>query len=89
MPTARPRIVVTETDELARVLEMARRRWPADASSPSRLLLHLVEAGRVAIAGEERQFIEERRRVIRSNAGSGTGLYEPGYLDQLRDDWPA
>jgi hypothetical protein len=89
VPTARPRIVVTETDELARVLEAARRRWPADASSPSRLLLHLVEAGRDAIAEEERRFVEERREVIRSNAGAGTGLYEPGYLEQLREDWPA
>jgi hypothetical protein len=89
MPTARPRIVVTETDELARVLDVARRRWPADAGSPSRLLLRLVEAGGKAIAEEERQLIEERREVIRSNAGSGTGLYQPGDLEQLREDWPA
>jgi hypothetical protein len=89
MPTARPRIVVTETDELARVLDLARKRWPADASSPSRLLLHLVEAGRDAIAEEERHIVEERREVIRANAGAGSGLYDPGYLEQLREDWPA
>lgn len=88
MPTTRPRIVLTETDQLADALGLARRRWPADADSASRLLLHLVEAGRRAIAEEDRQIVEERRTVIQVNAGAGTGLYEPDYLDRLRQDWP-
>ncbi|MGB6771065.1 MAG: AbrB/MazE/SpoVT family DNA-binding domain-containing protein [Candidatus Dormiibacterota bacterium] len=30
---------------------------------------------------------ERRERAIRQEAGSLTGLYEPGYLDRLRDEW--
>lgn len=30
---------------------------------------------------------ERRRRAIRRVAGALTGLYEPGYLDRLRDEW--
>ncbi|WP_161606205.1 hypothetical protein [Microlunatus speluncae] len=88
MPTTRPRIVLTETDELAETLGLARRRWPADADSASRLLLHLVEAGRRAIAEEDRQVIADRRAVIETNAGAGTGLYDRDDLERLREDWP-
>jgi AbrB family looped-hinge helix DNA binding protein len=30
---------------------------------------------------------ERRRRAIREVAGSMPGVYEPGYLDKLRDAW--
>ncbi len=30
---------------------------------------------------------ERRRRAIQLAAGTLTGLYEPGYLDHLRDEW--
>jgi bifunctional DNA-binding transcriptional regulator/antitoxin component of YhaV-PrlF toxin-antitoxin module len=29
----------------------------------------------------------DRRRAIEETAGSLTGVYEPGYLDRLRDEW--
>jgi AbrB family looped-hinge helix DNA binding protein len=30
---------------------------------------------------------EKRLKAIRETAGSMTGVYEPGYLEQLRDEW--
>ncbi len=30
---------------------------------------------------------ERRLRAIDETAGSLTGMYEPGYLDRLRDEW--
>jgi hypothetical protein len=56
MPTSRHRIVLTETDELAAALELAAKRWPLDAGSGSKLLLHLVRAGEQAL-GRERERI--------------------------------
>lgn len=30
---------------------------------------------------------DRRREALRKYAGSFTGLYPPGYLDRLRDEW--
>src|ERR1019366_8168817 len=41
VPTTRPRHVITETDEIARAIDDAAKRWPEDRNSRARLLLHL------------------------------------------------
>jgi hypothetical protein len=41
-------------------------------------------------AGRERdEQTEHRREAIRRTSGGLTGVYEPGHLERLRDDWPA
>jgi hypothetical protein len=52
MPTTRPRHLITETDQVAKALDDAARRWPEDRHSRARLLLHLVEEGHRALVGE-------------------------------------
>jgi len=37
-------------------------------------------------AGEARR--QRRRKAIAELIGSLTGVYEPGYIDALRQDWP-
>jgi hypothetical protein len=86
MPTRRPRLTVTETDELAAALHAAAARWP-DVGSRRELLLRLVERGRIVI---EREIdVERRRAAIRSTSGALTGSYESHYRERLGDDWPA
>jgi hypothetical protein len=87
MPTSRPRHTLTETDELAAALDAAARRWPDDAASRSRLLLRLVEAGARAIDEEHRH--ARRRAAVDRTHGQFRGVYGPGYLERLRDEWPA
>lgn len=88
MPTTRPRLTLTETDELATALDAAGRRWPQDAGSRARLLLRLVEAGRRAI-GEERERERARRHeAVQHTAGAMTGVYPHRYLERLRNEWP-
>ncbi len=82
MPTSRPRHTITETDELARLLDDAARRWPGE--SRARLLVRLAEEGHRA--HEDR--IEKRREAIRRTSGMFTGMYPPGYLAELRKGWP-
>lgn len=86
MPTARARYAITETPAISRALEAARRKWPEDSTRPSRLILRLVEEGVQSIEPELEQRRQERLRAIRELAG--TGSYPPGYLEELRSDWP-
>lgn len=88
VPTSRPRHTVTETDELARALDAAAARWPDEKEARTRLLLRLVEVGHRAIEEDDEARAERRRKVIERDAGKFTGLYPPGYLKQLRDEWP-
>ncbi len=42
--------------------------------------------GQIILTPQE-GLVERRERAIRQAAGALTGLYGPGYLDRLRDEW--
>ncbi|WP_295824286.1 hypothetical protein [uncultured Microbacterium sp.] len=86
MPTTRPRTQVTHTDEVEEALRIARSRWPDE--SPSALIAHLVVAGAHALRVEEGQRDDARSRRIDVAIGRFAGIYGPGYLPDLRADWP-
>jgi hypothetical protein len=88
MPTTRPRLTITETDDVAAALDVAAGRWP-DVSSRRELLLRLVEQGREVIERDRAAEVDRRRAAIQETSGALTGAYEPGYLERLREDWPA
>ncbi len=44
------------------------------------------EGNRIVLSREE-GLVERRLRAIETVAGSMAGVYEPGYLDRLRDEW--
>ena len=83
VPTTRPRYTVTDTGNLREQLDQAQRRWP-DVHDRRQLLLRLVTAGQELI---EREAME-RGAAVRETAGSLTGVYRPGELARLREDWP-
>lgn len=88
MPTTRPRLTITETDDVTAALDAAAARWP-EVRSRRELLLRLVEQGRDVLDRDRDEAVRRRREALRRTSGALTGAYEPGYLERLRDDWPA
>jgi hypothetical protein len=88
VPTARPRHLITETDDLTEALEAAARRWPEDRGSRTRLLVHLVKEGHRALQNDAAGLHAARVDAVRVTSGALTGAFEPDYLASLREDWP-
>ncbi len=80
--------MITETEEVARALNDAARRWPQDSERPAKLLLDLVREGHRAIAADTERAVADRRMAIEGTGGALTGVYPADYLERLRGDWP-
>jgi hypothetical protein len=78
---------VTETDELAAALDEAATRWPD--LSRSQLLVRLALEGHRAAQRARDEHRRRRLAALREHSGILTGAYGPGYLDRLRQEWPA
>ncbi len=89
MPTTRRRHLITETEQVAQALDEAAKRWPAESGNRAKLLLRLLEEGRRAVVGQRESSIRERREAVVRTSGALTGDYGDGYLNDLREDWPA
>jgi hypothetical protein len=88
MPTTRPRLTITETEDVARALDDAAARWP-EVRSRQQLLLRLLEQGHEALRRDRDEDAARRRQAILRTSGSLTGSYAPDHLAALREDWPA
>ena len=87
MPTTRPRHQVTETPEVARALDLAAKRWPGEPRS--KLLLRLVNVAGVALDQQDQQDADAHRAAVMASSGRYADAFGPGYLAELREDWPA
>ena len=80
--TTLTRIQVTVTPELERAISQARQVWPRLPTS--QLVAALATAGATTL--EPRP---SRRQAVAQTAGVLRGAYPPGYLEDIRQDWPA
>ncbi|CAN5509040.1 hypothetical protein BH20ACT18_BH20ACT18_10140 [soil metagenome] len=67
MPTTKPRYTITDTGELATMLDDAHRRWP-DMSDRKQLLLRLAAEGHTALSRELERADDEVRRERQNHA---------------------
>jgi hypothetical protein len=65
------------------MLDLAERRWPGTTDRKV-LLLRLATAGAESVKSD----VAARTAAIAETAGTLTGIYEPGELERLREDWP-
>ena len=61
MPTTKPRYTLTDTGNLAALLDVAQRRWP-ETTGRKALLLRLVEEGGNALGLDAEELAAEERR---------------------------
>jgi len=86
MPTVRPRYIVTDTGDVARALDTAQRLWP-DVPRGAVAVKRLIAAGADALS-QERQARLAALAALEKFASEGP-VYPAGYLEALREEWPA
>ena len=88
MPTDHRRHAITETEEISDALAVARRAWPDLADKPGALLRRLILFGADKVKHDADVLRRERGQAVADTAGALTGVFGPGYLSELREDWP-
>jgi hypothetical protein len=83
MPTTKSCYTITDAGEISDQLDRAQRRWP-EVKDRKELLLKLVATGGAAIKEEG----ADRARAVEETAGILSGVYKPGELERLGEDWP-
>lgn len=72
---------------MAKALDMAARRWPAEPRS--KLLLRLLHAGSAALEQGGSNEVRSRVEAIDASSGKYADAFSGGgYLADLRQDWP-
>ena len=79
------RRALAEADSIYAASQVPDDGLPVDPSTVS--MPNLAEADHVAMHAAEARW-QRRRLAIAALSGRLTGVYEPGYLDELRRDWP-
>jgi hypothetical protein len=81
--------MITLNDEVNDAMEAAAEAWPETGGRQASVLRRLlVEGGAVARRVREER-AEARRAVLAEFADRFPAKYPPGYLDGLREEWPA
>ncbi len=87
MPTDHRRHAITETDDIKKALDIARRAWPDLADKPGALLRQLILVGRNTLAHDHAAAADKRRQAVEKTSGAMATAYGTDYLKELREDW--
>ena len=71
---------------MARALDLAAERWPGEPRS--KLLIRLVEVGSEILEQDRHATDLAHRTAVMASAGRYATAFGPGYLAELRGDWP-
>jgi hypothetical protein len=77
--------MVTDTGPLARALDVAQRHWPE--MRRSRSVVELARIGAETLEQSEQAEAAAHSQAVRALADFA-GTFPPGYLAELRSEWP-
>ena len=80
--------MITETDDIATVLDAAASRWPDSADNRTELIRRLLLEQLPGEAEARAERLKSRQAVIRAGAGSVAGVWPDNWRDELRSEWP-
>jgi hypothetical protein len=80
--------MITETDEIEKILDGAALVWPEIGDDRAALLRRVLARGAESIDPVAERAREQRRRAIRETAGMFTGMWPPGEAARLKQEWP-
>ena len=82
--------MITETDELAAAIDSAILAWPELTGQRSEALRRLVLASAQKLHEQDRlkQQRESRLAAIAAIGDDYNHMWQEGWLDELRNDWP-
>lgn len=83
MPTTLPRHSVTETPDVADLLEAGRAKWPDDP--PAKLLIHLAAEGVERIMRDPEVSRARRRRALENLSHTHPWPQSDDYIDRMRE----
>ena len=88
MPTARPRHMITESDDLSLALDRAATLWPELADNRTALLRQILEQGMLAMNTRASERLATRATTIAEIEREFDDLWPEGWLDQMKSEWP-
>lgn len=80
--------MITESDQLAKALEIARERWPDLSEDKSKLIKKMLELSAEVLQAEQESAMNQRFAKVEEIAGS-LDVWPENWRKELRADWPA
>jgi hypothetical protein len=78
---------ITESTAVGEALGLARSHWPDEAES--KLVARLIVLGADVLRNQDAAARSSREQAWQTLCQRFAGTYQPGYLTELRADWPA
>ncbi len=80
--------MITETDDIARAIDLAAETWPQLANDRTALLKRLILKGVEAIQLERAEQQMKRLDAISEASGLYVGIWPANWRDEMRNEWP-
>jgi hypothetical protein len=80
--------MITETDQVAKALEVAAQAWPEYSGDKSTLIKLLLAKGKESLESQNSAQTDSRLRAIQDASSQFVGVWPTTWQDEVRGEWP-